>query len=89
MNRNKYKNYVLSNLSSEQIILKFYYKIVKRFYRIKNSIFYEITITVFQFTQRATLGTRAIGLPTPVVEDSDLNMKMKLRFEVSFLENDV
>jgi hypothetical protein len=32
----------------------------------------------------ATLGTRAIGLPTPVVEDSDLNMKMKLRFEVFF-----
>jgi hypothetical protein len=53
MNRNKYKNCVLQHLSSEHIILKFYYKIVKCFYWIKNSIFYEIIITVFQFTQRA------------------------------------
>jgi hypothetical protein len=36
MNRNQYKNYVLQNLSSEHIILKFYYKIVKYFYWIKN-----------------------------------------------------
>jgi hypothetical protein len=39
MNRNKYKNYVLQNLRSEHIILKFYYKTVKWFYWIKNSIF--------------------------------------------------
>jgi hypothetical protein len=53
MNRNKHKNYVLQNLSSEHIILKFYYKIFKCFYLIKNSIFYEIIITVFQYTHRA------------------------------------
>jgi hypothetical protein len=29
MIRNKHKSYVLQNLSSEHIILKFYYKIVK------------------------------------------------------------
>jgi hypothetical protein len=39
MNTNKYKNCVLQNLSSEHIILKLYYKIVKWFYWIKNSIF--------------------------------------------------
>jgi hypothetical protein len=32
MIRNKYKNYVLQNLSSEHIVLKFYYKIVKSLY---------------------------------------------------------
>jgi hypothetical protein len=36
MNRNKYKKYVLQNLSSEHIILKFYYKIVKCFFWIKD-----------------------------------------------------
>jgi hypothetical protein len=50
MNRNKHKNYILQNLSSEHIILKFYDKNVKCFYWIKNSVFYEIIITVFQFT---------------------------------------
>jgi hypothetical protein len=39
MNRNKYKNYDLRNLNSEHIIFKFYYKIVKSFFWIKNSIF--------------------------------------------------
>ena len=29
ISRNKYKNYVLQNLSPENIILKFYYKMVK------------------------------------------------------------
>jgi hypothetical protein len=33
------------------MILKFYYKIVKCFCRINNSIFYEVIITLFQFTQ--------------------------------------
>jgi hypothetical protein len=68
MNRNKYKNYVLQNLSSEHIILKCYYNIVKFFYWIKIKFFYEIIFTLFQFTQRAmkivpraTLDTRAVG----------------------------
>jgi hypothetical protein len=39
MHGNKYKNYVLQNLSFEHIILKLFYKIVKCFYWIKNSIF--------------------------------------------------
>jgi hypothetical protein len=39
MNRDKYKNDVLQNLSYENIILKLYYKIVKCFYWIKNSIY--------------------------------------------------
>jgi hypothetical protein len=43
------------NLSSEHIILKFYYKIVKLHAstELKIQFFYEITIIVFQFTQRA------------------------------------
>jgi hypothetical protein len=55
MNRNQYKNYVLQNLSSEHIILKFYYKIVKYSISIELKIifFNEIIITVFQFTERA------------------------------------
>jgi hypothetical protein len=39
------KNYVLQNLSSEHIILKFCYKIVRCFCWIKNAIFYEIPVT--------------------------------------------
>jgi hypothetical protein len=69
MNRNKYKKFVLQNLSSERIILKFYYKIVKCFYWIKNSSFYENIITVFQFTQRSNENRSACRrLPTPVLD---------------------
>jgi hypothetical protein len=74
MNRNKYKNFDLRSLNSEHIIFKFYYKIVKSFFWIQNSIFYEIIITVFQFTQRAIENVSAChawhayrSLPTPVL----------------------
>jgi hypothetical protein len=69
ISRNKYKNYVLQNLSPEHIILKLYYKMVKCifFQDRKSSSFKKkelnksyikqvikiITIIVFQFTQRA------------------------------------
>jgi hypothetical protein len=54
MNRNKYKKKnCFAKFKFEHIILKFYYKIFKCFYGIKNSIFYETITTVFQFTQRA------------------------------------
>jgi hypothetical protein len=77
MNRNKYENYVLQNLSSEHIILKFYYKIAKWFYWIKHSIFNENIITEFQFTQRAIENRPACHswhasrrLPTSVLRQS-------------------
>jgi hypothetical protein len=76
MYMNKYKNCVLQNLISEHIILKFYYKLVKCFYWIKKFNFYDITITVFQSTQRAIVNRSACHawhacrrLPTRVLYD--------------------
>jgi hypothetical protein len=68
MNRNEYNNCVLQNLSSEPIILKFYYKIYKRFYCIKHSNFMRSQLLYFRLLSvplkillRATFGTRVPG----------------------------
>jgi hypothetical protein len=69
MNKNKYKQYVLQNWSSEHIILKFYSKIVECFHWIKISIFFMRSYLLYsnslsvplKIVLHATIGTRAIG----------------------------
>jgi hypothetical protein len=71
MNRNKYKNFVLQNLSSEHVILNFVIKLSDAAIELKIQFFYEIIFSVFQFTQHA-IENRLMchRLPTPSLKDS-------------------
>jgi hypothetical protein len=83
MNRNKYKNYVLQNLSSEHIMSNFIIKLSNASIELKFQIFYEIIITVLQFTRSSIENCSACHawhacrrMPTPGLGLYVINVRM-------------